>query len=370
MQWLLQMHQEHGLQFRNYVPALMDLLEDADGMVRDVAKATVIELFRNAPNAAQADLKKQLKNCKVRPAIEQAIVKELAPTPAAAAAATVPDPEPRPDSARAIRPSPNLAASMSSLSSERPITPMPEAIRLEQVEPTYVNTQRELDDIFRDMHTWFEGRETEHNWLKREESMTKLRRLMAGNVASDFPEPFLFGLRAMLDGIIKAITSLRTSLSKEGCSFVQEMAITFGPGIDPMVELLLQTFVKLSAATKKISSQQANATVDTIIGKVTYSGRIMQHIWSACQDKNVQPRTYAAGWLKTLLNRESHHKSHVEHTGGLDLIEKCIKKGLIDPNPGVRERMRPTYWLFAGMWPARAEAYVLTSTRLFQIPCP
>jgi len=46
MQWLLQMHLENGLQFRAYVPVLMELLEDADGMVRDVAKTTVIELFR------------------------------------------------------------------------------------------------------------------------------------------------------------------------------------------------------------------------------------------------------------------------------------------------------------------------------------
>ena len=40
------MHQEQGLPFRGYVPILMDLLEDADGMVRDAAKHTVIELFR------------------------------------------------------------------------------------------------------------------------------------------------------------------------------------------------------------------------------------------------------------------------------------------------------------------------------------
>lgn len=40
------MHQEHGLQFRVYVPTLMELLEDADGMVRETAKSTVIELFR------------------------------------------------------------------------------------------------------------------------------------------------------------------------------------------------------------------------------------------------------------------------------------------------------------------------------------
>ena len=40
------MHQEHGLPFRSYVPTLMELLEDADGVVRDTAKTTVIELFR------------------------------------------------------------------------------------------------------------------------------------------------------------------------------------------------------------------------------------------------------------------------------------------------------------------------------------
>lgn len=46
MQWLVVMHKEQGLQFRTYVPLLMDLLEDADGMVRDVAKTTVIDLFK------------------------------------------------------------------------------------------------------------------------------------------------------------------------------------------------------------------------------------------------------------------------------------------------------------------------------------
>jgi len=303
---------------------------------------------RNASNPAKSDVKKQLKNFKVRPAIEQAIVKELAPT--ASAPPSQQDDDPPPASSRQ-----NLAASVSSLSSERPATPMLDS-RPEPVEPIYVNTQRELDDILREMHVHFEGRETEQNWLKREESMMKLRKLMAGNATTDLYDAFLAGIRALLDGIIKSVSSLRTSLSKEGCNLVHDLANTFGPGMDPMVELLMQTFIKLSAATKKISSQQANATVEAIVSKATYNARMMQHIWGACQDKNVQPRTYATGWLKILLNRLSSHKAQVEHSGGLDLVEKCIKKGLADPNPTVRERMRATYWTFAGIWPAKAEA--------------
>ncbi|KAI0426952.1 clasp N terminal-domain-containing protein [Xylaria sp. FL1042] len=347
LQWLLQMHKEHGLQFRSYVPTLMELLEDADGMVREAAKATVIELFREAPNAAKSDLKRQLKNFKVRPAIESAIVKELNPQGAKA------DPESRPASAMQVRP--NLTTGASSHMSDRPTTPMLAEAKTESVEPTYVNTQRELDEIIKGMHECFESKETEANWMKREESMLKLRRLIAGNASEDYPDLLVSGCRGLLDGIIKAINSLRTSLSKEGCALVQDLAVTFGPAIDPMVELLMQTFIKLCAATKKISSQLANAGVDTLVGRTTYTVRIMQHIWGACQDKNVQPRVYATGWLKTLLKKEAHHKNHLEHGGGLDLIQKCIKKGLADANPGVREKMRSTYWAFASIWPDKAE---------------
>ncbi|EAA33043.1 hypothetical protein GE21DRAFT_5726 [Neurospora crassa] len=374
MHWLLQTHQEQGLQFRAYVPTLMELLEDADGSVRDVAKTTVIELFKNAPNTAKSDLKRQLKNFKVRPAIEQVIVKELN-NPSSSVSShqndmmdldepVMPTRAPAPASIRT-----NLSASVPTLASERPLTPGLDS-RPEPVEPQFVNTQRELDDIFRDMHMFFDGRETEQNWLKREESMTKLRRLIAGNAVSDFHDSFLAALRALLDGIIKAVTSLRTSLSKEGCALVQDIATAYGPGMDPMVEILMQTFVKLCAATKKISSAQANATINTILGKVSYTNRLMQHIWMACQDKNVQPRLYATEWLTTMLTKMAHHKNQVEHTGGLDLIEKCIKKGLADANPGVREKMRATYWTFSGIWPARATHIMneldLTAQKLLQ----
>ena len=347
LQWLVQAHKEQGLQFRGYVPLLMELLEDADGMVRDATKSTVIELFTNAPNTAKSDLKRQLKSCKVRPAIEQAIVKALAPTGGR--------PETPAEAAPASRPAPSLTTSLSSMSlTERPVTPTTDP-QAEAIEPQYVNTNRELDEVFRDMAWFFEGKESEQNWMKREQSMVTLRRLNAGN-ADEFQETFLAGLKGMLDGIIKAMTSLRTSLSKEGCGLIHDVAISFGPAMDPMIELLMQTLIKLSAGTKKLSSQLADRTLDTVISHVTYTPRLMVHVSSAVSDKNVQPRMYATGWLKTIIRKESNHKSHVEHSGGVDAMEKSIKKGLGDANPSVREKMRSTYWAFYGVWPARANA--------------
>ncbi|KAH8804827.1 protein-like protein STU1 [Xylogone sp. PMI_703] len=331
LNWLVQMHEEWGLAFKVFVPTLMELLEDADGMVRDTAKQSVVKLFKNAPGAALSDLKKQLKVSNVRPAIVTAITSQLGPG--------VPvEVESAPEPAEAA---PSGA-------------PAPPEAKSEKVEPAYVNTQRELDETFKEMLQYFEGKESEQNWLKREQSCTKIRRLNAGNAPSDFHDTYVAGIKSLTDGILKAVNSLRTSLCKEGCSVIQEVAKTLGSSLDPMVEILLQNLIKLCAGTKKISSQLGNGTVDIIISKVSYTPRILQHIWMACQDKNVQPRTYASGWLKTLLKKEAHHKSHLEHGGGLDTIQNCIKKGLTDANPGVRESMRGTYWTFALIWPQKA----------------
>lgn len=257
----------------------------------------------------------------------------------------------------------DMAASMSSsIASERPVTPAapdastPTQSSSDPAEPQFVNTGRELDEVFKNMTWEFEGRETEQNWEKRENGMKTLRRLMAGNAPADFHDAMLANLKNMQDGIIKSLTTLRTSLAKEACAVVEDIAQTFGAAMEPMVELLMQTLLKMSAATKKITSNLANTTIDTIISKVAYTPRLMYHISSASQDKNVQPRTYATSWLKTLLKKAATHKNHIEHTGGLDLIEKSIKKGLSDANPTVREKMRSTYWAFWGVWPARANA--------------
>ncbi len=344
------MHTGYGLQFRTFVPNLMELLEDADGMVRDVARSTVIKLFSDAPPAAKSDLKRQLKSYNVRPTIVSTIMSQIG----TGAQAEPEYPEEQQHLTIPSRPKLGSSQTTSQVLSERPLTPQPE--RTEHVEPLIIDTQRELEDTFREMHPFFEGKESEQNWLKREQSCTKIRRLNAGNSPREFSEMWVASIKALLDGILKAVNSLRTSLSKEGCAALQEIAKTTGPGLDSMVEILLQNLIKLCGGTKKIASAAGDATVDIIISHVSYSTRILQHIYLAVQDKNVQPRTYACGWLKTLLKKEAHHKSHVEHSGGLDLIEKCIKKGLSDRDPSVRERMRSTFWAFAKMWSVKAEA--------------
>lgn len=48
MKWLVKMHKADGFLLRSFVPPLVAGLEDADGVVREAAKAAVVELFRFA----------------------------------------------------------------------------------------------------------------------------------------------------------------------------------------------------------------------------------------------------------------------------------------------------------------------------------
>ena len=197
----------------------------------------------------------------------------------------------------------------------------------------------------------FAGKESEQNWSQRESAVIKMKEMCAVE-AAEYPIVWSRNIKELLDGILKTVNSLRTTVSTNGCMLVQELAKT--SNIDNMVEILLQNLIKLCANTKPIARTNANETVLAIIGNVSYHIRIAQHIHNACQDKNVSPRKYACEWLKKLIKR--HPRSSIEHHGGLDLIEKSIKLGLEDRDKDVREAMRATYWMFARRWAEKSEA--------------
>ena len=212
---------------------------------------------------------------------------------------------------------------------------------------------KQLEAAFRDMQQSFDGKETEQNWQQREKNVAKLKRITAGQAPQMLTNAYLIGVRLLLDGILKTVNSLRTTLSTAGCSLVQDIANASGPGIDNMVEILLQNFVKLCANTKPITRINGDETVLAILSNASYHLRLMQHVQVASQDKNTHPRRFACGWLRKIIKKHPRHV--IEHAGGLDLIEKCLKASLQDRDKDVREAMRPTYWAFTRRWPERAD---------------
>ncbi|KAL8782938.1 MAG: hypothetical protein Q9213_004994 [Squamulea squamosa] len=226
--------------------------------------------------------------------------------------------------------------------------------------PLYMASRHDLEDAFNAMHPCFEDKESEDNFKLRDQAISKLRRLTAGNSPTELSDAYVIGIKALLEGIIKVINSLRTTVSKNGCDLIQEMAKAKIPSMDNIAEIVFPHLLKLCASTKKIGADKANDTITIIISNVSYNIYLMKLIWSACDDKNVQPRKFATGWLKTLVGRHRENKHVFEKGDGLTLFEKCLKKGLADSNPDVRQFMRPTYWAFIRLWPERSAGILST----------
>ncbi|QIX00631.1 hypothetical protein AMS68_006148 [Peltaster fructicola] len=350
MQWVVKMHQDEGLPFKSYVGPIVASVEDADGTVRDAAKHALVDLFRDAPDRAKLDLKRQLKAHSVRHAIETQILSQIG---AADAAKTHAEPEPElGSSTRSLPRTEHPAHFAKSVNSEAAQPPPQEVVPMD---PLYVQSERELSDIFREMTPHFEGKETEQNWIPRDKSVTKIRRLLTGNAPEDHHQAFMAGVKNVLEGVLKVANSLRTTMSTNGCQLVQELAKVLGPAMDHHVEILLQNFMKMSSATKHIAAENGRITTDVVLQHCTYHVRMVQHIWGAAQEKNAQLRGCTPQWLLTVLRRQAPHKTHFETSGGLELAEKCIRKGLDDANPKVKEATRATYWTFAKTWPDKAE---------------
>ncbi|KAK9462363.1 clasp N terminal-domain-containing protein [Lipomyces oligophaga] len=221
-----------------------------------------------------------------------------------------------------------------------------------------VSSAEELETLVSSMVKSFEGKETETNWTQRLANVVTLRSITRGNAAKEYSAIFVASLKEMVDGICKAVSSLRTTLSTHGCRLIADLAVTLSCKIDLYADKFAQALIKLSAGTKKISGVQANAAMLVLLSKISFQQRLAALVSSACKDKNVTPRLFAATWLRLLLVCHADKREIIESAGCLESFESAIKGGLADANPLVRERMRMTFWNFHALWQDRADALI------------
>jgi CLIP-associating protein 1/2 len=70
-----------------------------------------------------------------------------------------------------------------------------------------VASSRDLENEFQKMATYFQDKETEHNWADREKSIIRLRSMLRGGVHDRYPDVFLSGLKhGMLELSYKTVS--------------------------------------------------------------------------------------------------------------------------------------------------------------------
>ncbi|KAH8106220.1 clasp N terminal-domain-containing protein [Cristinia sonorae] len=396
----------HLFPIRPYLADLVAALEDSDATVRATAQSSVVELFTGpaVTDAARADLKKEMTKKGTRKGILESVLAKVlggagASTPHTGSDAgsengestNVPpsialmNKRPGPSvvvsgtgpskTSSTIRSEPSRPASRAALVSPAPPAD-PAASGNADVKPVYIASSRDLENEFASMLKPFDGKETEHNWAQREQAILRVRGMLKGEVHERFTETFLLGLKGgYIDASVKTLMSLRTTVASNTCSLYSELAMALGSNLEPFCDTLYHNLLRMASLTKKIIAQQSQATVDTIIANTSGQPRLLLPIlWSTLQDKAIQPRVYAMGHMRVFMDAHSRAKQSIESAGGVDILEKAIKKGLTDPNPSVKEQARHCFWLFDATWKDKARVIIdsldATSRKQLEKVCP
>ncbi|KAJ9474923.1 Protein STU1 [Pseudozyma hubeiensis] len=348
---------------RPLLPITVELLLDADATVREGARSTLVTLFSSATPAAKADLKKELEKRAVRKQTADGILREVLGAPSAATSAPVLSPPPPASYAPVTRSQSNNSHSTdvpTPISHAKPATTAAASASTtaaaDDIRPVYIASRSDLERTFATMMPFFEGKESEHNWLNREQSMIKFRGLVVSGAHRQFGEAFFVAqLKSVQEGILKCVASLRTTLSMHATHLIQELAIELGDDLAPCVEAFLMHLTGMAGFTKKLIANATQEAASAIMVNVSFRPLYLQLVWQGVQDKNVATRTAAAEHLATVLTHHAAHRKHaVESHGGLDLLDKCMRKGVGDSNPAARTKSRQAFWIFYQYWPDQA----------------
>ncbi|KAF3178950.1 suppressor of tub2 mutation [Orbilia oligospora] len=342
LEWLVRVHALYGgqLSIKPYTSLLVRLLEDASDGVREKAKHVVVDLFKSASGPAKADLQKSITEHQVRKTIATYVIENISGPDMRSSVKN------EKDKAKDEKPARPAAKStyLSSLT----------GVAMDEMKPAYANTGRELENELNGMLTDLSGKESEQNWAARERHVTRIRELLRGNAPTDHPAIFSAGIKTLCDGLVNVVKSLRTTVSTKGCQCVKDLFLVLGHGMDPTVDIILPTMIKLCGGTKKITAEAANVTCAVIFAKTSYHHKIPNYLYGACTDKNIQPRLYATSWFRALVEAHAHEKYILDHGDGIKKLEDGLKKVLVDSNPAVREGGRAAFWTYFDLFPDRA----------------
>ncbi|KAG2152962.1 clasp N terminal-domain-containing protein [Suillus clintonianus] len=404
----------HLFPLRPYLSLLVDTLEDTDGNVRACATPSVIELFTGpgVTDAARSDLKKELTKKGVRKAMVDNIQSQLmhssrstgASTPQSEGSAGSGEPlakkeyvppsmmlqqNRRPTVGAASGATPGMTRATSQGNAREiprpasraavasPPLSQPSSEAASTIEPAFVASSRDLENEFLTFAKSFEGKETEHNWAARERAIQRVRGMLSGNIHIRYPDVFLQCLKdGFMQFSLKTLVSLRTTVSANTCSLYAELAIALGLGIDPFCEMLYTNLLRMAGFTKKIAAQQSQRSLSVIMEHASAHPRVLLSLlWNTLQEKTVQSRSFAVSHITHYIQiHGTRAKLYIEANGGLEILEKSMKKALADPNAAVRETARSAFWVFDGVWHDRAtvilESLDLTARKQLEKVCP
>ncbi|KAF1807513.1 clasp N terminal-domain-containing protein [Mucor lusitanicus] len=228
------------------------------------------------------------------------------------------------------------------------------------VDPVQIWSAKDLEAEFNKMLKAYHDKETEFNWEARDQAITRLRGILRGNATeSPYLEVLMPCMKQMVDGIVKAVESLRTQLAVKALLLVTDIGIYIGRHLDNYTtDQILLCMMRCSSLTKKMVASASLETTKSFLKHTQFYPKITNMLHLSMNEKNSQVRLYAMVYTKTLLQTHAHHdrtRQTMDRSHSTEQCETILVKGLNDPIPAVKEVCREAFWIFWEHWRDRGE---------------
>ncbi|KAJ2388564.1 suppressor of tub2 mutation, partial [Coemansia sp. RSA 2603] len=192
----------------------------------------------------------------------------------------------------------------------------------------------------------FGGRETEDNWVHRERAVNLYRGILWGNAAIEFHEDLVANLKEHMFEILKAVSSLRTSMSFCAMSLCDDIAMRLGPYAAALLDPIFDSLLKQCAQTKKLGAQRAAKSLEIMFRYFPLRAKSVEALRLRMADKSAVLRLAMVTTCTSILRSHGQYLDSVDRRNGdiLASIGDVIKLGVVDAQPSVRESSRELFW--------------------------
>ncbi|WFD33071.1 HECT-type E3 ubiquitin transferase [Malassezia sp. CBS 17886] len=343
------------LPLRPLLGALVDALQDGDGSVRAAARASLGDLVAGAGAPAAADIRAELAVRGVRPAAVDETMRGLVAGAGAAGDADAPAPP-----QAGAPPAPRARAALTPMPPPADLAVVPD----DGVRAVHLATTYDVDALERHLPP-FVDKETEHNWQAREKAIVVLRGVLKAGVAAELDGALVAALRSFQEPVLKALASLRTTLSLHAIQLTRQLALAYGGGVrggaahamDAMMDAFLPALVRMAGFTKKLVASASQAGVSTILAMTPMRAPHWHLLAAGLNDKSPATRVHMCRHLGVVLAVHGHRRAAMEPpTGvGVDVLMRHLPRALGDHGAEVRAAARDVFLRFHALYPAQAD---------------
>ncbi|WFC99405.1 suppressor of tub2 mutation [Malassezia yamatoensis] len=235
--------------------------------------------------------------------------------------------------------------------------PLPSSLRsipMDDVRIVALYSRYDLDKHF--VLEPFQGKESELNWQSRERVILALRGALKNKIPNDLRAAFLASVRRLQDAVVKAVSSLRTTLSMHAIQLVRQLTLEYGPQLETTLDAWYLTLIRMAGSTKRMVANTSQLAVSTILAVVFLRSVHWHQLQNGIKEKSQATRLHMCKHIGTILQTQS--KEHIEAHHGVESVMHCLEKALSDPTTEVRTAARETFALFHQSWPIHAAQLV------------